>query len=72
MITLQKLTDGNNNEVAYSIIIDEKESMEAFKTLVFRATNLWPDAPPEIKEFADELDHGKILQDYRGQDTSKR
>lgn len=42
-----------------------------FEELVFRATNLWPDAPPYIKEFADKLIHGKILQDYRRQDTSK-
>jgi hypothetical protein len=28
-------------------------SANAFKELVHRATNLWPDASPEIKQFAD-------------------
>lgn len=47
----------------------------AFKELVFRATNLWPDAPPEIKRFSDQLIHGKVLQDYDSQNrdqTSRR
>lgn len=47
----------------------------AFKELVFRATNLWPDAPPEIKRFSDLLLHGKVLQDYDSQNrdqTSRR
>ena len=47
-----------------------KESIPAFQELVHRATNLWPDAPPEIKEFADVITNGHILQDYYGQDTS--
>lgn len=45
--------------------------LPAFKELVFRGTNLWPDAKPEIKDFADVLMYGKPLQDYKGQDTSK-
>jgi hypothetical protein len=38
-----------------------------FKTLVQRALNTWPDAPPELKEFADLLLEGKVLQDYHSQ-----
>ena len=47
------------------------KSLPAFKDMVHRATNLWPDAPPEIKEFADNLIHGAPLQNYYLQDTSK-
>lgn len=36
-----------------------------FKELVHRATNLWPDASPEIKAFADMVTNdGKLMQDY--------
>lgn len=38
---------------------------ESFKELVHRATNLWPDAPPEIKRFADLVtNEGVLMQDY--------
>lgn len=52
------------------VIIIDGSSIWKFKQLVQRATNLWPDAPPEIKEFADLITSGRILQDYRSQDTS--
>lgn len=36
-----------------------------FKELVQRATNLWPDASPAIKTFADQITNdGKLMQDY--------
>lgn len=38
---------------------------DAFKELIQRATNLWPDAPPTIKAFADLVTNdGKLMQDY--------
>lgn len=38
---------------------------ESFKELVHRATNLWPDASPEIKRFADLITNdGVLMQDY--------
>lgn len=52
------------------VVTVELESLAAFKQLVQRGANLWPDAPPEIKEFADLVTNGSILQDYRGQDIS--
>lgn len=54
------------------IVAIEDESLETFKQLVQRGANLWPDAPPEIKEFADLVTNGTVLQDYRGQDTSQK
>ena len=55
-----------------SIDIFGKDSVKSFKELIQRGANLWPDAPPEIKELADLVTNGKILQDYHGQDTSKK
>ncbi len=36
-----------------------------FKELVQRGANLWPDASPEIKEFADVVTIGSAMQDYK-------
>lgn len=44
----------------------------AFRELVQRGANLWPDAPPEIKEFADLVTNGKVLQNYREQNKDQR
>lgn len=54
------------------VIVVDPIDAEKFQELVQRATNLWPDAPPQIKEFADIITNGKILQDYYGQDTSPK
>lgn len=70
MIDFSSIQDSEGKPIAFVVTIDGKESMEAFKKLVFRATNLWPDATAEIKEFSDKLEHGKVLQDYASQDTS--
>lgn len=35
-----------------------------FRVMIHRAVNLWPDAPPEIKHFADIITNGKPMQDY--------
>ena len=70
MIDLTKIKDSEGFTICFVITVDTHESMEAFRKLVFRATNLWPDAPAEIKTFADEVEHGKALQNYAEQDTS--
>lgn len=44
------------------------EQIEQFKTLVNRAMNTWDRAPAELKEFADMVTEGKILQDYSAQE----
>jgi mannose/fructose/N-acetylgalactosamine-specific phosphotransferase system component IIB len=46
-----------------SIAIDG-EDWEKFKELVQRGSNLWPDAPPSIKVFADQVTNNKVMQDY--------
>ena len=50
----------------------EEESLGSFKKLIQRGANLWPDAPASIKEFADVITNGRILQDYKSQDSSKK
>lgn len=69
MITVHKIT-GEVGTLGVSIIIDTAEEVAAFKKLVFRGANLWPDAPASIKTFADELEQGHAWQDYSKQDTS--
>lgn len=39
-------------------------SGKVFKEMVQRACNLWPDAPAEIKEFADIITNGQPMQNY--------
>lgn len=67
-----KLT-GDIGTIGHSILILDYESWKQFQILVNRATNTWPDAPPEIKTFADQITNdGVVLQDYASQDTSKK
>lgn len=48
------------------------DSREAFKELIQRGANLWPDAPPEIKELADLItSDGRVMQDYAQQGNFK-
>lgn len=55
--------------VAKHIVIETAEEYKMFQELVQRGANLWPDAPAKIKEIADMITSGKILQEYR--DDSK-
>lgn len=52
------------------IVTITPESWIHFQELVQRGANLWPNAPPEIKAFADLVTTGQVLQDYKTQDTS--
>lgn len=47
------------------IVLDSAESIVAFKQLLARACNCWPDAPVEIKELHDKVIHGHVLQNYK-------
>lgn len=48
-----------------------EDVFEAFKEMVARGLNVWPDAPPALKEFHDNLLHGYPLQDYYAQSNVK-
>lgn len=65
------LTPLPDDAVELQIRVTGLRSIGHFQELVHRATNLWPDAPPEVKEFADMVTVGHVQQDYQGQDTSK-
>lgn len=74
MIFISKLLDSD-----FTIVVESAESAKNFREMVQRATNLWPDAPPEIKAFADKItnplqteDDPLPLQDYAKQNTSKK
>lgn len=54
------------------VIVVDSESLESFKELVQRGANLWPDASAEIKEFADMITNGEVLQNYRAQAKAAR
>ncbi len=46
------------------VFVPENHYVE-FKELIQRGVNLWPDASPAIKEFADKLTNdGWVMQDY--------
>lgn len=49
------------------IIQIDAGSWKQFQELVHRGSNLWPDASPEMKEFADKVTIGVVLQDYYAQ-----
>lgn len=69
MITVHRI-EGDVGTLGFTIVIDTHEDMKAFQELVQRGANLWPDATPAIKAFADQVTNGKVLQDYSKQDTS--
>jgi hypothetical protein len=54
------------------VVVIDRSVIEDFKEMIRRAHNVWPDAVPSAKEFADLVTEGKILQDYYGQDTSNK
>jgi uncharacterized protein YbaA (DUF1428 family) len=64
MITTTAVADG------FVIVIDG-DSKEKFQELVQRGANLWPDASAEIKEFADIITNGEVMQNYQNQVINK-
>jgi len=65
MIELYQLKDSSDLTVGFTIVIDNHTDMKAFKELVQRGANLWPDAPASIKSFADLVTVGKEQQPYK-------
>lgn len=65
------ITTQSSTEHQYFAVFVSGDDIKPFQELVQRGANLWPDAPPSIKELADLVTSGKILQNYTVQDTSK-
>lgn len=59
----------SSNDHAASISITTPESVARFIQMLNKALNVWPDAHPELKEFADNMQYGKSQQDYWAQRT---
>lgn len=53
-------------------IVVPSEHMAEFKKMINRAFNCWPDASPELKEFADRITNDKPMQDYWAQTGKQR
>lgn len=70
-IEVMKTVYEGDTTATTTVIVVSQTHQALFQELVQRATNLWPDAPPEIKEFADVITNGHVLQNYWGQDTSR-
>lgn len=47
-----------------TIEFDTGKDYRMFQELVQRGSNLWPDAPAQIKRLADLVTSGKVMQDY--------
>jgi len=49
---------------AKCIVATTEKDWKLMQDIMFRATNLWPDAPPQVKRLSDVVTNGKVLQDY--------
>lgn len=54
----------HNLKTGIAVIVDDATDLVAFKELIQRGANLWPDAPPAIKSLADMVTNGKEMQPY--------
>jgi hypothetical protein len=64
-ITGHPLFDSEGKLDQIQITLCDKEAIASFQELLFKALNTnWEKAPPEWKELADRIEHGKVLQDY--------
>lgn len=63
------VVDGIGTE-SKMVIITGAESYREFQDLIQRGAGLSPDLKPSVKQFADMVTAGKVLQDYHGQDGS--
>lgn len=73
MIHVEYITSFRGEVEAIDIRVSAT-SIEEFKELVHRAVNLWPDATPKLKNFADQIIQPELipvgkegLQDYYNQ-----
>lgn len=51
--------------VAKAVVAETAADWEHMQQIMQRATNLWPDAPANIKQVADIVTSGKVLQSYK-------
>ena len=61
---LSIVRDGMGTE-GKAIFIDNEEDYIHFQELIQRGSNLWPDAPACVKQIADLVTSGRIMQSYK-------
>lgn len=64
-ITLNTLVQDGHGAINKTVIISTAADYKMFQELVQRGSNLWPDAPAEVKAFADMVTNGQVMQEYR-------
>lgn len=69
-MTILHILPSSHSDTLLLTISDE--SLPAFRELIQRGANLWPDAPPEIKQLADLVTSGQVMQDYSSQAQKPR
>jgi len=62
LLNVTTYTDPENKPQV--IIIARGKELENLKQVISKSLNCWDKAPASLKELADILCHGKILQDY--------
>jgi hypothetical protein len=73
MIEIRQLAAGDfgrficDEDASATAIMVREDSWKSFQELIQRGANLWPDAPPEIKKFADLVTTGQVMQEYAPQ-----
>ena len=70
MIKVQTLSESIGT-VAKLIVIDRQDEFEAFKALVRKGLNCWPDCHPELKALGDRIEGLEPQQDYYHTRTDK-
>lgn len=63
-LSLETTVQDGLGTVRKAIVADTAEDFKLLQEIMFRATNLWPEAPPQVKRLADMVTNGKVLQDY--------
>ena len=58
----------NSSDGTLTVCLDNTVE-DAFKELIQRGANLWPDAPWQIKELADLITSGQVMQNYQKQEA---
>ncbi len=49
---------------AKAIVATTDADYKLLQQVMHRATNLWPDAPAQVKRLSDVVTNGKVMQDY--------
>lgn len=63
-LSLETTVQDGLGTVRKAIVAQTADDFKLLQEVMHRATNLWPEAPPQVKRLADMVTNGKVLQDY--------